>query len=200
VTASRAAAALGGALAAIACLVGPLAPARAQGGGDLKGEVEGLRRKLESVRRLYEERLRAIGQRIQELEAAQTGAGSPAPAPAAAGPGAPAPSPPAEAATAPTPPGGPPPSPVPPAPVTASAAAPPAAPAPDRVSPLELIRPRSPFALAAPGSGLLFDIGVSGDFVAAFTSSAHDRRDDGTFSGRENRVFPREVSLGGFGR
>jgi hypothetical protein len=85
-----------------------------------------------------------------------------------------------------------------PAPPTASAPAPaPAAPAPTLA---DLARPRQPFALAQPGRSLLFDIGVSGDFVADFTSSAHERRQDGTFAGRENRLFVREAELGLFGR
>ena len=81
-----------------------------------------------------------------------------------------------------------------------SAAPPTPGPAADGPSPLDLLRPRQPFRLAQPGRALLFDVGASGDFVAAFTSSEHERRGDGTFPGRENRVFPREVSLGVFGR
>lgn len=89
-------------------------------------------------------------------------------------------------------------------------ASPPAAPAPAVPAPptpavevpslADLARPRQPFALAQPGRVLLFDIGVSGDFVADVTSSTRERRRDGTFAGRENRVFPREVELGFFGR
>ena len=41
---------------------------------------------------------------------------------------------------------------------------------------------------------------VSGDFVTDFTSPTRERRHDGTFAGRENRVFPREVQVGFFGR
>ena len=76
-------------------------------------------------------------------------------------------------------------------------AAPPSAPAP---SLLDLARPHEPFALATPGRGLLFDIGVTGDFVADFTSRGRERRRDGTFAGRENRLFPRDVELAVFGR
>src|SRR5258706_3947941 len=78
----------------------------------------------------------------------------------------------------------------------ARAAAPPPSAAPSLA---DLARPRQPFALASPG-GLLFDIGVSGDFVADVTSATRERRRDGTFAGRENRVFPREVTLAMFGR
>lgn len=63
-----------------------------------------------------------------------------------------------------------------------------------------MLTPRQPFALSQPGRTLLFDIGVSGDFVADFTSRNRERRRDGTFAGRENRFFPREVELGLFGR
>jgi hypothetical protein len=87
-----------------------------------------------------------------------------------------------------------PPAPTPPPTVSAPA---PVAPAPTLA---DLARPRQPFALAQPGRTLLFDIGVSGDFVADFTSSERERRRDGTFAGRENRVFVREVELGLFGR
>jgi hypothetical protein len=70
----------------------------------------------------------------------------------------------------------------------------------DAPSLAQLATPRQPFALAQPGRTLLFDLGVSGDFVADFTSSAAERRGTGTFPDRENRVFPREVSVGFFGR
>ncbi|PYN05602.1 MAG: hypothetical protein DME06_19575, partial [Candidatus Rokuibacteriota bacterium] len=60
---------------------------------------------------------------------------------------------------------------------------------------MELLRPHQPFAFAGPGRVLLFDIGVAGDFVADFTSNRAERLQDGTFSGRENRVFPRHVEL-----
>jgi hypothetical protein len=72
--------------------------------------------------------------------------------------------------------------------------------APPAPSLADFARPRQPFALATSGSGLLFDLGVSGDFVADVTSATRERRRDGTFAGRENRLFPREVSLGVFGR
>jgi len=64
----------------------------------------------------------------------------------------------------------------------------------------QLLTPRQPFALAQPGRSLFFDIGASGDFIADFTSNGSARRRDGTFNGRENRLFPREVSIAMFGR
>ncbi len=87
----------------------------------------------------------------------------------------------------------------PPAP-TPAPGAPETAPSLPSPSVVDVLRPREPFALAQPGRQLLFDIGVSGDFVANFTSREHDRRNDGTFNGRENRLIPRELSLGIFGR
>jgi hypothetical protein len=74
------------------------------------------------------------------------------------------------------------------------------APQPQRPAVVDLARPHQPFALATPERGLLFDIGVTGDFVADVTSRAQERHRDGTFAGRENRVFPRDVELSIFGR
>ena len=69
----------------------------------------------------------------------------------------------------------------------------------------DLARPREPFSLyaqttpgqpgaAAPRGRFLFDMGITGDFVANFTSSRVERDQVGTFAGRENRVIPRESS------
>ena len=90
----------------------------------------------------------------------------------------------------------------PPAPATPVAQQAPPAPPPSAPSALDLLRPRDPFALyGARGPGqLLFDIGVAGDFVGNFTSHAVDRAKAGTFSGRENRFFPREIELSLFGQ
>lgn len=65
------------------------------------------------------------------------------------------------------------------------------------ISPAELARPREPFSLyERRGVGqLLFDMGIAGDFVANFTQRNVDKANAGTFSGRENRFFPREVEL-----
>jgi len=92
-----------------------------------------------------------------------------------------------------------------PAPPATTATAPPpitttAPPAAAETSLADILAPRQPFALGQSGRALLFVIGVSGDFVADFTSDRHERRHDGTFAGRENRLFPREVSVGFFGR
>src|SRR5688572_28868069 len=66
----------------------------------------------------------------------------------------------------------------------------------------DLARPRPPFSLygqRGPGQ-LLFDIGVVGDFVGNITQRSVDKANAGTFSGRENRFFPREVELMLFGQ
>ena len=49
------------------------------------------------------------------------------------------------------------------------------APAADAPTLADLARPRPPFALAQPGRVLLFDLGVSGDFVTDFTSPTRER-------------------------
>jgi len=70
------------------------------------------------------------------------------------------------------------------------------------LSPLDLARPRQPFALYQQrGAGqLLFDIGVTGDFVGNLTQHNVEKASAGTFSGRENRFFPREIELSLFGQ
>lgn len=67
---------------------------------------------------------------------------------------------------------------------------------------LDLARPRQPFALAERrGTGqFLFDIGIAGDFVANITQRSVDEANAGTFAGRENRFFPREIELSLFGQ
>jgi hypothetical protein len=73
---------------------------------------------------------------------------------------------------------------------------------PRPTSPADLLRPREPFALMERrGRGqLLFDIGIVGDTVANFTQDNVDKADAGTFAGRENRVFPREIELSFYGQ
>jgi hypothetical protein len=67
---------------------------------------------------------------------------------------------------------------------------------------VDLARPREPFSLYdRRGAGhFLFDLGVVGDFVGSITQRAVERADAGTFTGRENRFFPREVELVLFGQ
>ena len=80
------------------------------------------------------------------------------------------------------------------APTAAQPSAPPSA--------MDLLRPREPFGLSGTrGQGqLFFDMGIAGDFVANFTPRSVERASAGTFSGRENRFFPREVELSLFGQ
>lgn len=60
----------------------------------------------------------------------------------------------------------------------------------------DLLTPREPFAPAERrGRQLLFDIGVAGDFVGNLVQRSIDKANAGTFSGQENRFFPREVEL-----
>jgi hypothetical protein len=149
-------------------------PAQAQDVDAVRQELTAVRRQLDSIREQYEKRLRELTDRLEQLETRR-----PATTPAAS---------PAAAAGAP--------SPAPTVPLTAAGPAPTG----DEPSLREMLSPRQPFALAQPGRTLLFDIGVSGDFVTDFTSRNRERRRDGTFAGRENRFFPREVELGLFGR
>jgi len=152
--------------------------AHAQDADTLRRELEQLREQFATVSRSYEQRLKELSERLQQLETRGV--------------------PPAPAATAPTVP-----SPTTATPSTPASTGTTAAPTPRATAPTlaDLARPRQPFELAQPGrGGLLFDIGVSGDFVANLTSSARERNHDGTFAGRENRVFPREVEVGFFGR
>lgn len=91
------------------------------------------------------------------------------------------------------------PAPAVPAPAPAPGAAPPAS---LGISPADLARPRQPFALyERRGAGqLLFDIGVSADFTGNFTQRNVDKANAGSFPGRENRFFPREIELNLFGQ
>ncbi len=67
---------------------------------------------------------------------------------------------------------------------------------------MDWARRREPFSLTErTGRGqLLFDIGVVGDFIANLTQDNVDKADAGTFAGRENRFFPREIELLVFGQ
>jgi hypothetical protein len=152
-------------------------PVAAQQTEALRQELEQLRQQFEGVKRQYEgyqKAIESLSERLQRLEAA--------PAPAAA---APVVQPPPAA----------------PAPVVQAPAAP-GPPAGGLPSLMELARPREPYSLyerRGPGQ-LLFDIGIVSDFIADFTSGAVEDADAGTFAGRENRVFPREVEVNFFGR
>jgi len=150
------------------------AVAHAQDNEALRREVEQLRRQQEQ----YQKTIEALNERLKRLELQN--------APAAAQP-----APPATPPTAGTPvtPGAP-------------AAAAPAGSAGSSPSALDLLSPRQPFSLYQQrGAGqLLFDLGVTGDFVGNLTQRNVQKAQDGTFSGRENRFFPREVELSLFGQ
>src|SRR5690242_10544023 len=165
-------------------VVGTLAPwpATAQpAGSPANQDVEQLRRELEQMRKQfdtmkegYERAIDQLGDRIKQIESRpQPAAAAPAPAPAAAA------SPAAAGAQTPSP----------------------AAPAVG-LTPGELARPREPFSLYSqrgPGQ-LLFDIGVAGDFIGNLTQNNVDKANAGSFPGRENRFFPREIELSLFGQ
>ena len=163
-------------------------PGFAQDADALRRELETLRRQFSTMTQAYEERLKALSDRVEQLE----GSRAPAPPPmATAVPAGP---------VAPAPPAGPSAAPVPPArvgPATAPvavAAVASAAPASEGPSVGEMLTPRQPFALSPPGRVLLFDIGVSGDFVADLTSAFVERRQQGTFPDRRTASFPARSS------
>lgn len=137
-------------------------------------EVDALRRELEQLRKQQEDSrktIEALSERLRRLEAQPTPPASPQPA-----------------AQAPAPPG------------ATAAPAGPRGQAPT-LSAADLLRPREPFSLQQRGPGqLLVDVGVVSDFVGTFASREVERAAAGTFAGRENRFFPREVEVNLFGR
>ncbi len=66
----------------------------------------------------------------------------------------------------------------------------------------DLARPRQPFGLYSERrqGQFLLDIGVAGDFVGNITQRNVEKATGGTFAGRENRFFPREIELSLFGQ
>jgi hypothetical protein len=91
-------------------------------------------------------------------------------------------------------------------PVTAPTAPPvtqaPGPPTGTTLSPQDILRPREPFSLyqRRGGGQLFFDMGIAGDFIGNITQRNVDKADAGSFSGRENRFFPREVEVSLFGQ
>ena len=159
------------------CLIaaGALLPgaAAAQEAEALRKELEQIRKQFEAMKEGYEKSINQLSERLKTLESRppQPGAGAAATSPSAAPAAAP------EPALAQAQPG-----------VT--------------ISPLELARPREPFSLygrRGPGQ-LLFDIGVAGDFIGNLTQRNVQKNAGGTFSGLENRFFPREIEVGFFGQ
>jgi len=201
-------------------------PASAQDVESLKKELEQMRQQFESMREGYEKAINQLGERIKALESKQAAPSTAGPSPTAeAPPSATSPttagsssvaSPPTvatpPAAATPSTAGAPPttgPAPTGTAPAATPAAPPtvvaqqPAAPPPAAAPGLmELARPREPFSLYQQrGAGqLLFDMGVTGDFVGNLTQNNVQQAQGGTFPGLENYFFAREVELSLFGQ
>ena len=141
----------------------------------LRKELEQMRKQFETMKEGYERSINQLSDRLKAIESRP-----PQPAPAAASP-----TPPAAAPT-----------------VAAGETAPSPASPGVVINPTELARPREPFSLygrRGPGQ-MLFDIGVAGDFVGNLTQHNVQKNAGGTFSGLENRFFPREVELSLFGQ
>jgi hypothetical protein len=160
------------ATAVVLALLVPAAPARAQDAEALRREMEQMRKQFEAMQEQYKKTMDSMAERLERVEAR--------PQPAAAAPGAVQPTPgapPAAGLTAQRPPG-------------------------SNPTPLDLIRPREPFALyerRGPGQ-LLFDMGVTGDFIGNLTQKNVQKNRGGSFPGLENLFFPREVELSFFGQ
>lgn len=158
----------------LALLAGALlatSPAAAQDAEALRKELDEMRRQFDAMKDAYEKSINKLSDRIQAIESR--------PQPTVVAPATPAP-----AASAP--------------PEQAVSQAP----AGDQPSLMDLARPREPFSLyQRRGSGqLLFDMGVTGDFIGNLTQYNVQKAQGGTFSGLENYFFPREVELSLFGQ
>jgi hypothetical protein len=149
-------------------------PAQAQDAEALRKELEDMRKQFDAMKDSYEKAINKLSERIQAIES------RPQPQPTVA---APAPAPAAPAA--------------PPTAAAVSQAAPGGTP-----SLLDLAKPREPFSLYQQrGAGqLLFDMGVTGDFVGNLTQNNVQKAMGGTFAGLENLFFPREVEVSLFGQ
>jgi hypothetical protein len=170
-------------LVTLALLAGWLlspAPASAQDTEALRREMEQMRKQFEAMQEQYKKAMDSMAERLERMEKRPeqpATAAPPAPAPAASAPAAPAAPPATTEMVAQRPPGSDP-------------------------SPLDLIRPRQPFALyerRGPGQ-LLFDIGVTGDFIGNLTQHNVQKNQGGSFPGLENLFFPREVEVSFFGQ
>ena len=159
-------------------LIAQAAPALAQDAEALRREMEQMRKQFEAMQEQYKKAMDMMTERLDRVEARPP---TPAATTAAPTPGPPMQpgqaAPPAAEGVAQRPPGGDP-------------------------SPLDLIKPRQPFALyERRGSGqLLFDMGVTGDFVGNLTQHNVQKNQGGSFPGLENLFFPREVEVSFFGQ
>jgi hypothetical protein len=150
-------------------------PASGQEVDALRKELGQMRKQFEEMKQGYEQSINRLSERIQSLESKP----QPVVAPSVTAPGAPPiiGAGPRESVLTQAQPGSLP-------------------------SPLELVRPREPFSLygrRGPGQ-LLFDIGVTGDFIGNLTQNNVQQAQGGTFSGLENYFFPREIELSLFGQ
>jgi hypothetical protein len=147
------------------------APARAQDAEALRREMEQMRKQFEAMQEQYKKTMENMTDRIQRLETQ--------PQPAAA-----------------------PPTPATPGRDNGLVQAAPGSQPSTGPSPLDLVKPREPFALYQQrGAGrLLFDMGVTGDFIGNLTQRNVEKNQGGSFSGLENLFFPREVELSFFGQ
>ena len=160
-------------------LIAQAVPAPAQDAEALRREMEQMRKQFEAMQEQYKKVLDSMAERLERVEARpQPAAG--APGPAAATPEVPQPSPAAPPATVQVP----------------------QRPPGSEPTALDLIRPRQPFALyerRGPGQ-LLFDMGVTGDFIGNLTQKNVQKNQGGSFPGLENLFFPREVEVSFFGQ
>jgi hypothetical protein len=160
-------------------LIAHAAPAPAQDAEALRREMELMRKQFEAMQEQYKKAMDTMTERLERVEAR--------PQPSAAAPAPPA---------------------TPPAPMQPGQGAPPGTdvvtqrPPGSDPTPMDLIKPRQPFALyerRGPGQ-LLFDMGVTGDFVGNLTQHNVQKNQGGSFPGLENLFFPREVEVSFFGQ
>ncbi len=160
-------------------LIAQVAPALAQDAEALRREMEQMRKQFEAMQEQYKKAMDMMTERLDRVEAR--------PQPSVAAPAAPT---------------------TPPPPMQPAQGAPPATevvaqrPPGSDPSPLDLIKPRQPFALyerRGPGQ-LLFDMGVTGDFIGNLTQHNVQKNQGGSFPGLENLFFPREVEVSFFGQ
>ena len=167
------------ALMLVLLLTVSIVPARAQDADALRREMEQMRKQFDAMQEQYKKALDSMSERLERMEKRPepTVAAPPAPAPPAPATPTPAPPPTTEMVTQQRPPGSEP-------------------------SPLDLIKPREPFALyERRGAGqLLFDMGVTGDFIGNLTQHNVQKNQGGSFPGLENFFFPREVEVSFFGQ
>ena len=125
-------------------------PAGAQDAEALRREMEQMRKQFEAMQEQYKKTMDSMAERLERVEARPQPAAVTAPVAVQPTPGAP----PAAGLTAQPPPG-------------------------NEPTPLDLIRPRQPYALyerRGPGQ-LLFDMGIAGDFVGNLSQhNVQDRK------------------------